>query len=184
MLESIQQHIEAVHQLEPQLPVLKKLAEKCIAALKGGHKIIFAGNGGSASDAEHLAAEFVGRFFHDRASLPALALTTNSSLITAIANDYGYDQIFARQLTSLAQKEDIFIALSTSGNSANLLSAMEVAQKQNMYRFGFLGRTGGTLKSLCSDDITIPMDNTARIQELHILMGHLLCEEIDKIFVL
>lgn len=153
---------------------IHQLTLACIAALKAGGKIIFAGNGGSFADAQHLSAEFTSRFLFDRAPLASVALATNNSAISAIGNDYGYEQVFARELQAIAKPEDIFIALSTSGNSTNILAAVSSAKKLGVTTIGWTGKSGGQLKQLC-DCICAPSTVTARIQECHILIGHIVC---------
>lgn len=143
------------------------------------NKFFAAGNGGSASDAQHIVAELVGRFNYDRPPLNAEALSTNTSNITCIGNDYGYDHIFERQIWANAKKGDYFLAISTSGNSKNILLAAERAKNMGIYVLGLTGETGGLLKEYCDINICIPSSNTARIQECHILLGHLLCELVE-----
>lgn len=143
-------------------------------------KIILIGNGGSAADAQHIAAEFVGKFKLDRKSLPAISLTTNTSIITAITNDYGYENVFSRQLESLANDKDILIAITTSGNSSNILKAVELAKMKNIKVVGMTGKSGGRLKNMVDILINIPSDITARIQEGHIIVGHIICNLVEK----
>jgi D-sedoheptulose 7-phosphate isomerase len=154
-------------------------AAAIVEALGAGHKVLFFGNGGSAADAQHLAAELTGRFLLERRSLPGLALSTNSSAITAIGNDYGYDDVFARPLSGLGVTGDIAFGISTSGNSPNVLRAMEVAHAKQMVTVGLSGRAG-KLATLAQHAIRIPSDCTPRIQEAHILTGHILCEIIER----
>ncbi|MCV6602601.1 MAG: SIS domain-containing protein [Cohaesibacter sp.] len=160
---------------------IAQLAKTSIQCLEAGGKIILAGNGGSFSDAQHLATEFVCRLRKDRAPLPALALGTNASLTTAISNDYGYDHIFSRELHVLASQKDLFIPISTSGNSANILKAIETANKLGLQTIALTGETGGKLADLCSC-IKAPSTITARIQECHILYGHIMCELVEQHF--
>ena len=155
-------------------------SEMIIDTYNIGGKVILIGNGGSAADAQHIAAEFVGRFKLERNSLPAISLTTNTSIITALANDYGYNTIFSRQLNSIADEKDILIAITTSGNSINILNAVEVARSKNMKVIGMTGRNGGKLKDLIDITIKIPSDNTPRIQEAHITIGHIICGLVEK----
>ena len=156
------------------LKQIHQLAQTCLDALRYGGKIIFAGNGGSFADAQHLSAEFTSRFLFDRAPLASIALATNNSSISAIGNDYGYEQVFARELQAIAKPEDIFIAISTSGNSANILAAVSVAKKIGVATVGWTGESGGRLKQMC-DCICVPSAKTERIQECHILIGHIVC---------
>jgi D-sedoheptulose 7-phosphate isomerase len=148
--------------------------------LRQGGKILFCGNGGSAADSQHLAAELTGRFIKDRRPLSAMALSTDSSALTCIGNDYSFDEIFARQLIGLGRKEDLLIGISTSGNSRNVIRAVEEAQKIGMRTLGLLGREGGLLRNLCSHSVIVPSNVTARIQECHILIGHTLCGFIEQ----
>jgi D-sedoheptulose 7-phosphate isomerase len=157
---------------------LAELAQWCLEALQQGGKIIFAGNGGSFADSQHLAAEFVSRLQFDRAPLPAVALSTNSSCMSAIANDYGYDQVFSRELRALGSTKDVFIPITTSGNSPNILVAVEVAKELNVRTIGMTGECGGKLAALCSC-LCVPSTRTERIQEGHILLGHILCALVE-----
>jgi D-sedoheptulose 7-phosphate isomerase len=144
--------------------------------LRGRGKLLFFGNGGSAADAQHLAAEFVGRFRIERQALPAIALTTDSSILTAVGNDYGFDQIFSRQIQALGQPGDVAIGISTSGNSLNVTGAIKQAAKQDLKTIGLAGRDGGSLAKCVDISITVASSNTARVQECHITIGHILCE--------
>ncbi|MFA6086176.1 SIS domain-containing protein [Mucilaginibacter sp.] len=150
--------------------------------ITNGNKVYLAGNGGSAADAQHIAAELTGRFLKERKPLPGIALTTDTSAITAIANDYGYEYVFSRQLEALAQPGDLFIGISTSGNSPGILNAFRTAQMVNCKTLGLSGRDGGQMTSLCDLNIIIPSTTTARIQEMHILIGHILCKAVDELF--
>ncbi len=151
-----------------------------IAALKKGNRIYFCGNGGSAADAQHLAAEFSGRFYIDRDALPAEALHCNTSYLTAVANDYSYDLVYARLVKGITQKGDVLIGLSTSGNSANILKAFEVAKEKGVITIGFTGETGGKMKSVSDYLINVPSTDTPRIQESHILLGHIICQLVEE----
>ncbi len=159
---------------------LKTAAEYCIESLQQDGKILLCGNGGSAADAQHIAAELSGRFQYDRPPLYAEALHVNSSFLTAVANDYSYDKIFSRMVEAAGRKGDVLIAISTSGNSANILKAVKQAEKQKMITIGFSGEDGGKLAGLCDLCLNAPSKNTARIQETHILMGHIICEKIEN----
>jgi D-sedoheptulose 7-phosphate isomerase len=150
--------------------------------LRMGGKVLFFGNGGSAADAQHLAAEFVGRFVRERAGLPAIALTTDSSILTAVGNDYGFEQVFARQIQALGRPGDVAVAISTSGNSANVLEGVKEARKGKLKTIGLTGKDGGALAQQADVAITIPSTSTARIQECHIAIGHLFCELVDADF--
>ena len=149
------------------------------SCLQNGGKLLFAGNGGSFADAQHLAAEFVSSFLLDRSALPALALGTNSSNITAIANDYGYQNVFSRELSALGSENDIFIPISTSGNSKNLIEAVNIANQKKLKSIAFTGKNGGALDKLC-DCIKVPSTHVPRIQECHILIGHILCQLAEE----
>jgi D-sedoheptulose 7-phosphate isomerase len=155
-------------------------AEEIATRLRSGNKILFFGNGGSAADAQHLAAELNGRFLKERPSLPGLALTTNTSTLTAIGNDYSFDEVFARQISGIGSTGDVAFAISTSGNSPNVLKAIEAAREKGLTSIAFCGRTGGQLREVADHCIRIPSDETPRIQEAHILTGHILCELIEE----
>ncbi|MHC9085640.1 D-sedoheptulose-7-phosphate isomerase [Luteimonas sp. RIT-PG2_3] len=152
----------------------------CVDALRSGGKILFAGNGGSAADAQHWAGELVSRFYYDRPGLPAIALTTDTSIITAIGNDYGYDYTFARQVEALGQEGDVLVAISTSGRSKNILRAIDAAEAKGVKVIGFTGIGGGDMQSRCDICFRVPSDETPRIQEGHEFIGHLLCGLIES----
>jgi D-sedoheptulose 7-phosphate isomerase len=160
---------------------LEHLAGLCITCLRAGGKIIFAGNGGSFADAQHLSAEFTSRFLFDRAPLASLVLGANNSAISAIGNDYGYEEVFARELRGVGKAGDVFIPISTSGNSENIIAAAVVAKDMGIIAMGWSGAGGGRLASLC-DVLCVPSSETARIQECHILMGHILCELVEAMY--
>jgi D-sedoheptulose 7-phosphate isomerase len=161
------------------LSLIECLAQQCVDALRKDGKVIFAGNGGSFADAQHLSAEFVSRFMYDRAPLASVALGTNSSAMSAISNDYGYEQVFSREFAAIAKAEDVFVPISTSGNSPNVLAAVTVAREMGIATVGLAGETGGKMKSLC-DCICVPSTETARIQECHIMIGHILCALVEE----
>jgi D-sedoheptulose 7-phosphate isomerase len=161
---------------------IETACEMITSTLKNGNKVLIAGNGGSAADAQHIAAELSGRFVKERKALPGIALTTDTSAITSIANDYGYEYVFSRQLEALAQPGDLFIGISTSGNSEGILNAFKSAQKLNCKTLGLSGRNGGKMNGLCDLNIIVPSDVTARIQEMHILIGHIMCKAVDDLF--
>ncbi len=171
---------QTILQDERLLETLQALANECIARFKNGNKVLFCGNGGSAADAQHLAAELSGRFYFDRPPLPSEALHVNTSFLTAVANDYGYNEVFARLVEAIGRPGDVLIGLSTSGNSANVLKAIHKAKEKGMITAGFTGRSGGKLKDSVKYLLNIPSDDTPRIQEAHILLGHILCEIIEK----
>jgi D-sedoheptulose 7-phosphate isomerase len=157
-----------------------KVAAACVAALRSGCKILFAGNGGSAADAQHLAGELVSRFNYDRPGLAAFALTTDTSVLTAIGNDYGYEHLFARQIEAVARTGDVFVAISTSGRSPNILKALEAARAKGLLTVGMTGRGGGRMPEFCDYVLRSPADATPRIQEGHIAMGHTICYLIEQ----
>lgn len=159
---------------------IRRAVEMCVSALRDGRKILFAGNGGSAADAQHWAGELVSRFYYDRPGLPAIALTTDSSILTAIGNDYGYDYVFARQVEALGQAGDVLVAISTSGRSKNILRAVDAALERKMAVIGFTGAGGGELAQRSSLCFCIPSSETPRIQEGHEFVGHLLCALIEQ----
>mgnify|MGYP004002048719 FL=1 len=159
---------------------IENSAQTCIDSLKSGGKILLAGNGGSAADAQHIAAEFVSRFAFDRPGLPAIALTTDTSILTAIGNDYGYEKLFARQLQSLGRKGDVFIGYSTSGKSANVLLGFEEAQQRDIKTIGLTGKRDGPMRELCDYLIEVPSLETAKIQEGHLVLGHILCGLVEQ----
>ena len=176
----IEDHIEVAKLLLEYTEDIERLGEICLNAIQNGNKIILAGNGGSAADSQHIAAEFTGRYLRERQSLPAIALTTDTSALTAIGNDYGYDFVFSRQLSGLANEGDIFVGISTSGNSKNILEAVKIAKSKKILTIGLLGKSGGLLKDLVDYSFVVSSNVTARIQEMHILIGHLICEYVDK----
>ena len=155
-------------------------AESCIAALDNSGKILLAGNGGSAADAQHIAGEFVSRFAFDRPGLPAIALTTDTSILTAISNDYGYDMLFARQVQAHAQKGDIFIGYSTSGKSPNVISALQEAKTRGVVCIGMTGNRGGPMQELCDHYLDVPSADTPKIQEGHAVLGHIICGLVER----
>jgi D-sedoheptulose 7-phosphate isomerase len=169
-----------IYENEELLNKIVDVAQKCIELYKGDKKTILAGNGGSAADAQHIAAELVGRYGFDRPSIPSLALTTDTSNLTAIGNDYGYDRVFSRQLEGMGQDGDIFIGISTSGNSKNLINAFEVAKNKNILTVALVGKDGGKMAKMADIALVVPSNSTPRIQESHILIGHILCDIIEK----
>ena len=155
-------------------------AQACVDSLKAGGKVLLAGNGGSAADAQHIAGELVSRFAFDRPGLAAVAMTTDTSILTAIGNDYGYEKLFSRQLQALARPGDVFIAYSTSGQSPNILRALELAREMSMTSIGFTGNRGGSMDTLCSHLLAVPSADTPKIQEGHLVLGHILCGLIER----
>jgi len=171
---------QEIYNNDDLLNKIEVVARKCVALYKTDKKTILAGNGGSAADAQHIAAELVGRYGFDRPSIPSLALTTDTSNLTAIGNDYGYDQVFSRQLEGMGQKGDIFIGISTSGNSVNIIKAFNSAKKKGITTVALTGRDGGEMAKLADVALVVPSNSTPRIQESHILIGHILCDIIEK----
>ncbi len=183
ILESFEDSIalkEKVLQNDSLLQKIEEVATICIKSLKRGNKILLAGNGGSAADAQHFAAELINKFYLNRTGLAAIALTTDTSIITSISNDFGYDQIFKKQIEGLGKEGDIFFAISTSGNSNNLLEAIDVCKDKKIMVIGLTGKDGGKMNELCDINICVPGNITPRIQECHSLIIHILCEIIEK----
>ncbi len=171
---------QAIYENEELLSKIEELVKLCVELYRGSSKTILAGNGGSAADAQHIAAELVGRYGFDRPSIPSLALTTDTSNLTAIGNDYGYDKVFSRQLEGMGQSGDIFIGISTSGNSANLINAFISAKAKGITTVALVGKDGGEMAKMADIALVVPSNSTPRIQESHILIGHILCDIIEK----
>lgn len=165
---------------ENLMNLIKKAALMIIQAYKNGNKTLLAGNGGSAADAQHIAGEFVSRFYFDRPGIASIALSTDTSILTAIGNDYGYENLFARQVQAQGNKGDIFIGISTSGNSKNILKALEICKEKKILSIGLSGAGGGAMNELCDICIKVPSSCTPRIQESHILIGHILCAIVEE----
>ena len=180
--ELISEHTRIIETLYKMVPDIERVAALCISVIENGGKIIFAGNGGSAADAQHLSAELTGRFMLNRRALPALAISTDTSALTAIGNDFGYENVFCRQLEGIHRNGDLFIAISTSGNSANLLKAVEFCLANDVHVVGLLGGGGGKLGQLINDALIVKSEQTARIQEAHIFIGHCICQIVEKHF--
>lgn len=162
------------------LGTIDQLAVICTQSLRNGNRIYFCGNGGSAADAQHLAAEFSGRFYTDRDALPAEALHCNTSYLTAVANDYSFDVVYARLIKGIGLKGDVLVGLSTSGNSANIIKAFEVAREKGIITVGFTGESGGKMKELSDHLVNVPSKDTPRIQESHIMLGHIICQLVEE----
>lgn len=177
--KAIFQHLKVIRNFEQLLPELLQASEMLIEALHNKRKILLCGNGGSAADAQHLAGELVGRFLKERRPLPAVALNANTSVLTALGNDYGFKEVFARQVAALGQPGDVLVAISTSGDSSNVLRAAEAARAKDMKVIGLTGADGGKLKDLCDLCLCVPSTSTPRIQEMHILIGHIICELVE-----
>ncbi len=173
-------HLDTHTKMRNYIEEIRVVADICKNALDKGHKILFCGNGGSAADAQHLAAELVGCFVKERESLPAIALTTDTSILTAVANDYSYDDVFSRQVAGLGQAGDVLIGISTSGNSKNVVKATELAKQKGLKTIAFTGEGCGKLGALCDAVIAVPSKTTARIQEMHIMVGHIICEIVEE----
>ena len=171
---------EQILQDEELLGTIEAVVTVMVDALRKGNRIYFCGNGGSAADAQHLAAEFSGRFYKDRKALPAEALHCNTSYLTAAANDYGFDVVYARLIEGIGEKGDVLVGLSTSGNSANIVHAFEATREAGIITVGFTGLTGGALKSLSDHLLNVPSADTPRIQESHILIGHIICQLVEE----
>ena len=179
--KTIEAHEQAVAELKANcLPELEKMAEICRQAIKDNHKILLCGNGGSAADSQHIAAEFVGRFVKERKGLPSIAFTTDTSILTAIGNDYGYDEVFRRQVEALGREGDVLIGISTSGNSNNIVKAFEQAKKQGVKTLALTGQKESKMSELADVTLKVPAPVTARVQECHIMIGHMICEYIDE----
>ncbi len=177
---AIAEHQAMFAKLGELIPQIAAVAEELKACLKRGGKILLMGNGGSAADSQHIAAEIVGRYKKERRGLPAIALTTDTSILTSVGNDYGYDYIFARQIEALCRAEDVVIGITTSGNSKNVVAAIEEANKIGATTIGLTGGTGGKLSSLCKFNLVMPSKDTPRIQEAHIFVGHSLCDLLES----
>lgn len=175
-----QQHLDVVEASKGLVPLLETIAEKICSRVLRGSTVFWCGNGGSAADAQHLASELIGRFNRERRPISSIALTTDTSALTSIGNDYSFKMIFARQIEGLCRPGDVVVIISTSGNSANVLEAAIAAKKKGAYIVAFTGHRGGKLVELVDDCLIVPSDCTARIQELHILFGHILCEWIEQ----
>ncbi len=176
----LEEHREVFGRLVTLAPAIQEAAGLLVATLSQGGKLMLCGNGGSAADSQHIAAELTGRFLKDRPPLAAMALSTDTSALTCIANDYTFNEVFSRQVTSLGRQGDCLIAISTSGNSRNVLRAAEVARAAGIRVIGLLGRDGGALRTLCDIPIVVPSTTTARIQEAHIFIGHTLCAMVEE----
>ena len=180
LIRSLEEHLESLKSLmDTKLEEIEQTGELLFQTLISGNKALLCGNGGSAADAQHIAAELVGRYEQPRRAWPAIALTTDTSALTAISNDFGYDEVFARQVQALARKDDLLIAISTSGRSPNVIRAVEKAKELGCKTIALTGGDGGLLASLCDYALIVPSNRTARVQEAHITIGHLWCEMVD-----
>jgi D-sedoheptulose 7-phosphate isomerase len=177
--QAIAEHIAVIQALSSQQPLLERIAVKMSSAILSGKKVMWCGNGGSAADSQHLAAELVGRFRRERRGLASIALTTNTSILTAIGNDYGYDHVFRRQIEALCAAGDVVVGLSTSGNSKNVCSALEAARDLGAFTVAFTGESGGRAADVADISLRVSSKDTARIQEGHILCGHMICDWVE-----
>lgn len=177
--DAIAEHQIVIDALREQYPVIEKIAVEMTRAILAGKKVLWCGNGGSAADSQHLAAEFVGRFRRERRGLPSIALTTDTSILTSVANDYGYEEVFRRQVEAHCVKGDLLVGISTSGKSRNVCAALKAAHDLGAFTVAFTGADGGVAGTIADATLRVPSKNTARIQECHILCGHLLCDWVD-----
>ena len=177
---AISDHIEVIQTILSQQEILKRIAEEMTRAVFAGNKVLWCGNGGSAADSQHMAAELMGRFRRERRGIASIALTTDTSILTAIGNDYGYERVFARQVEALCAKGDVVVGLSTSGNSKNVCAALETAQKLGAFTVALTGAGGGAMASIADIALAIASKDTARIQEGHNLCGHMLCDWVEQ----
>lgn len=182
ILDEINAHIKVANAMTNLVPSIEIAANSAIQTLKNGRKILICGNGGSAADSQHIAAELTGRYKRERKGLAAIALTTDTSALSAIGNDYGYEFVFSRQLEALAKEGDLLWGISTSGKSANVVNALKLAKEMGCKTLGFSGRDGGVMKALCDILLVSPSDDTARIQEMHLLMAHIICDLVEEAF--
>jgi D-sedoheptulose 7-phosphate isomerase len=176
---AIDEHLLVVENLRAQGPILERIAMEMTRAVLAGNKVMWCGNGGSAADSQHLAAELVGRFRRERPGLPSIALTTDTSVLTSIGNDYGYEQVFSRQVEALCAEGDVLVGISTSGNSRNVCLALDTGRRMGAFTVAFTGEGGGAMAGVADAVLCIPSKDTARIQEGHILCGHMLCDWIE-----
>lgn len=177
--EKISDHIKVFNDLHALLPEIEIAAQEMVRCINNNGKILWMGNGGSAADSQHLAAELVGRFERERKALPSIALTTDTSILTAVANDYEYNYIFSRQIEAFCNANDVVVGISTSGNSGNILEGLKAAKSAGAFTIGLTGRTGGKMREGTDLCLVMPSNNTARIQEAHIFIGHILCDWIE-----
>jgi len=182
VIRAVKEHAIVTEALQSLADEIGRSASLIVEAIANGGKVMLCGNGGSASDAQHIAGELVGRFLKERRALPAEALSTNSSVVTAIANDYGFDQVFARQVLALGTAGDVLIAISTSGNSQNVVQAAQAGRQRGFRVIGLTGSDGGKLKDQCELCLCIPSTSVPRIQEMHILVGHVICQLVEEAF--
>lgn len=177
---AITEHLETVASVREQRPLLQRIAEEMTRAILARHKVLWCGNGGSAADSQHLAAELMGRFRRERCGLASIALTTDTSVLTAVANDYGYERVFQRQVEALCAQGDVVVGISTSGSSRNVCAALQTARQMAAFTIAFTGADGGAIAKIAHVTLRIPSKDTARIQEAHILCGHMICDWIEQ----
>ena len=178
--QSIEEHLQVIQALRGELPALKQIADRMSRAVLENHKIVWCGNGGSAADSQHLAAEFVGRFLKERRAIASIALTTNTSVLTALGNDYGYDHVFRMQVEAICVPGDVLVGISTSGNSKNVCNALEAAREMGVSTVAFTGASGGAMARIAEVTLRIPSSETPRIQEAQILCGHMICNYVEN----
>ena len=178
-LQSLKEIKRLTEEIEKLYPTISEVSDRITKAIDSGSKLIVCGNGGSAADAQHMAAEFVNRFLKERRPLPAIALSTDTSVLTSISNDYSFNEVFSKQVEALGQPGDVLIGISTSGNSTNVANAVKTAKNRNIFCVGLLGKNGGTIKGLCDLDITVNSNSTPRIQEMHIFIIHTICQMVE-----
>jgi D-sedoheptulose 7-phosphate isomerase len=178
--QAIAEHLAIVASLRGQQALLQRIAQEMTRAILAGHKVLWCGNGGSAADSQHLAAELMGRFRRERCSLASIALTTDTSILTAVANDYGFERVFQRQVEALCTKGDVLVGISTSGSSRNVCAAIEAARQMGAFTVAFTGESGGVVAEIAHATLRIPSKDTARIQEAHILCGHMICDWVEQ----
>lgn len=178
--QAIAEHLDVIMSLRGQEPLLQRIAEEMTRAILAHRKVLWCGNGGSAADSQHLAAELMGRFRRERCGLCSIALTTDTSILTAVANDYGYERIFQRQVEALCAQGDVLVGISTSGSSKNVRAALETAKKMGAFTVAFTGESGGAIAGIAHVTLRVPSKDTARIQEAHILCGHMICDWIEQ----
>jgi D-sedoheptulose 7-phosphate isomerase len=178
--QAIHEHLAVIDSLKLQESLLQRIAEEMARAISAGHKVLWCGNGGSAADSQHLAAELMGRFRRDRSALPSIALTTDTSILTAVGNDYGYERVFQRQVEALCHRGDVVVGISTSGSSKNVYAALQTAHQMGAITVAFTGEGGGTIAPVADLAVCVASRDTARIQEAHILCGHMICDWIER----
>jgi len=178
--QEIEKSIYVKKELLKQIDIIEKIADIIVHTYKANNKLLIAGNGGSAADAQHIAGELVSKFYFDRPALGAIALTTDTSILTAIGNDYGYEKLFSRQIEAHGVKGDVFLGISTSGNSKNIIEGFKAAKEKGLITIGLTGKSGGEMKKICDYCICVPSNETPRIQESHILIGHILCAIVEE----